>query len=63
MKVKTELDALVEGELRLPRAIYVRILLGLHPTLIVIQRRLDHAVADRLKSGWEWEYILSFECY
>ena len=36
VKVKTELDALVEGELGLPRAVYIRVLLGLHPAFVVI---------------------------
>ena len=52
VEVETELDAFVEGELRLPRAVDVRVLLGLHPALVVVQRRLDHSVTDRLHAQW-----------
>ena len=62
VEVETELDALVEGELRLPRAVDVRVLLGLHPALVVVQRRLDHSVTDRLhmRSGRTLKIIIIF---
>ena len=42
------LDALVEGELGFPGAVDVGVLLRLHPTVFVIQDRLNDPVTDGL---------------
>ena len=46
--VQTEGDPLVEGQLRLPGAIDVHGLLGLHVALLMVNTGLDHSVADGL---------------
>jgi hypothetical protein len=38
----------MEGKLGLARAVDVRVLLGLHAPVLVVQHGLDDAVADRL---------------
>ena len=51
VEVQAELDPLVEGQLRLPGAVDVCVLLGLHPAVFVIQHGLDHSVTDGLEKN------------
>ena len=48
MKVQAELNSLVEGNLRLPGAVNVTRVLGLHDPLLVVQLSLNHTVSDGL---------------
>ena len=49
MHVEAELDALVEGQLRLARAVNVHHLLAAHEAGVVVDRGLNDAVTDRLR--------------
>ena len=51
MDVQAEFDALVEGGHWLARAVDVYVLLRLHIARLVVNRRLDHAVSDRLQTS------------
>lgn len=46
MEVETELDPLVESDLRLLGGVHVAGILGLHPPVLVIKNCLDNFVAD-----------------
>jgi hypothetical protein len=43
------LNALMEGELRLPGAIDVRVLLRLHTTVVVIKHSFNDSITNRLR--------------
>ena len=49
MQVEAELNALVEGDLRLPGAVHVAGVAALHGARLLVHYRLDHAVPDRLR--------------
>ena len=49
MEVEAELDPLVEGQLGLAGHVDVRVLLALHPAVLVVQHRLDHSIANGLE--------------
>ena len=48
VEIQTPLNPLVEGLLRLPGAVHVAGVLGLHDAVLVIQLRLDNPVPDGL---------------
>ena len=48
MQIQTELDPLVESNLRLPGAVHIAGVLALHDPLPVVQLCLDDAVPDGL---------------
>ena len=48
VEIQTPLNPLVEGLLRLPGAVHVAGVLGLHDAVLVVQLRLDNSVPDGL---------------